>query len=163
MPKRDFIKVAKQLYWNHTSAWMFFCKLAAHFQNSFGWLRTPLDGCVCKTTSQQPRIVKQTILNWSPSLKSFASFQHVPEWFRIAIQRNLLCLPVHFMSVIVLQVDVSLKFGTCSITSQWDEFRINNATLQFHILFGICFVLFFITEFVFLYFLRKYQIFAREY
>ena len=26
---------AKQLYWNHTSAWVFSCKFAAHFQNTF--------------------------------------------------------------------------------------------------------------------------------
>ena len=24
-----------QLYWNHTSTWMFFCKFAAYFQNIF--------------------------------------------------------------------------------------------------------------------------------
>ena len=28
-------KVAKQLYWNHTSAWVFSCKFAAYFQNTF--------------------------------------------------------------------------------------------------------------------------------
>ena len=31
MPKCDFNKVAKQLYWNRTSAWVF-CKFAADFQ-----------------------------------------------------------------------------------------------------------------------------------
>ena len=35
MPKCDFNKVAKQLYWNHTSAWVFFRKFAAYFQNPF--------------------------------------------------------------------------------------------------------------------------------
>ena len=34
MPKSDFNKVALQLYWNHTSAWVFFCKFAAYFQNT---------------------------------------------------------------------------------------------------------------------------------
>ena len=28
-------KVALQLYWNHTSAWVFSCKFAAYFQNTF--------------------------------------------------------------------------------------------------------------------------------
>ena len=37
--------VALQLYWNHTSAWVFPCKFAAYFQNFF--LRTPLGGCFC--------------------------------------------------------------------------------------------------------------------
>ena len=39
MPKCDFNKLAKQLYWNRTSAWVFSWKLAAYFQNTF------LDGC----------------------------------------------------------------------------------------------------------------------
>ena len=39
MPKCDFNKVAKQLYWqlywNRTSAWVFSCKFAAYPQNTF--------------------------------------------------------------------------------------------------------------------------------
>ena len=35
MLKCDFNKVAKQLYWNRTSAWVFSCKFAAYFQNTF--------------------------------------------------------------------------------------------------------------------------------
>ena len=35
MPKCDFNKVANQLYWNHTSVWVFSCKFAAYFQNTF--------------------------------------------------------------------------------------------------------------------------------
>ena len=36
MPKYDFNKVALQLYSNHTSAWLFSCKFAAHiFRTSF--------------------------------------------------------------------------------------------------------------------------------
>ena len=35
MPEYNFNKVAKQLYWNHTSAWVFSCKFAAYFQNTF--------------------------------------------------------------------------------------------------------------------------------
>ena len=35
MPKCYFNKVALQFYWNHTSAWLFSCKLAAYFQNIF--------------------------------------------------------------------------------------------------------------------------------
>ena len=49
MPKCDFNKVAKQLYWNHTPTWMFSCKFAAYFQsifpkNSFGGLVLKLVG-----------------------------------------------------------------------------------------------------------------------
>ena len=35
--KCDFNKVAKQLYWNQTSAWVLSCKFAAYFQNIFFW------------------------------------------------------------------------------------------------------------------------------
>ena len=34
MLKCDFNKVAKQLYWNHTLAWVFYSKFAASFQNT---------------------------------------------------------------------------------------------------------------------------------
>ena len=35
MPKYDFNKAAKQLYWNRTSACVFFCRFAAYFQKTF--------------------------------------------------------------------------------------------------------------------------------
>ena len=35
MPKCDFNKLALQLYWNRTLAWVFSCKFAAYFQNTF--------------------------------------------------------------------------------------------------------------------------------
>ena len=34
MPKYDFNKVAMQIYWSHTLAWVFSCKFAAFFQNT---------------------------------------------------------------------------------------------------------------------------------
>ena len=35
MSKYDFNKVALQLYWNSTVTWVFSCKFAAYFQNTF--------------------------------------------------------------------------------------------------------------------------------
>ena len=35
MPKCDFKKVAKQIYWNRASAWVFSCKFAAYLPNNF--------------------------------------------------------------------------------------------------------------------------------
>ena len=35
IPKCDFNKVALQLYWNCTSPWVFSCKFATYFQNTF--------------------------------------------------------------------------------------------------------------------------------
>ena len=37
IPMCDFNIVAKWLYWNHTSAWVFSCKFAVYFQNTFSW------------------------------------------------------------------------------------------------------------------------------
>ena len=42
IPKRDFNNTAKQLYWNHTSTWVFSCKSAAYFFKT-PFLRTPLE------------------------------------------------------------------------------------------------------------------------
>ena len=44
MLKSNFNKVALQLYRNRTSTWVFSCKFAAYFQNSF-FIRVPLEGC----------------------------------------------------------------------------------------------------------------------
>ena len=56
MPKCDFNKVALQLYWNQTLAWVFSYKFAAYFQNIFPlehlW-RTASD---CKTISDKQRL-----------------------------------------------------------------------------------------------------------
>ena len=35
MAKCDFNKTAKHFYWNHTSAWIFSCKFAAYFRDTF--------------------------------------------------------------------------------------------------------------------------------
>ena len=35
MPKCDFNKIAKQLYWNRTLGYVFSCKFTAYFQNTF--------------------------------------------------------------------------------------------------------------------------------
>ena len=35
IPKCDFNKVVKQLYWNHTSEWVSSSRFAAYFQNNF--------------------------------------------------------------------------------------------------------------------------------
>ena len=48
MPKCDFNKVALQLYWKYTSAWVFCCKFCYIFSEHH-FLRTPLDGCFWKS------------------------------------------------------------------------------------------------------------------
>ena len=39
MPKSDFNKVTKQLYWNHSLAWVLSCKFAAYSQQTFSYER----------------------------------------------------------------------------------------------------------------------------
>ena len=47
------IKLLKQLYWNRTSTWVFSCKFAAYFQNTFSyeylWVATSEANDMCKT------------------------------------------------------------------------------------------------------------------
>ena len=62
MPKRDFNKVALQLYWNHALAWLFSCKFAAYFrtlyaENTSGWL--VLDGLLSSFWANQCRLHRQ--------------------------------------------------------------------------------------------------------
>ena len=67
--------VAKQLYWNRTSAWVFSSKFAALFSEHF-YLRTPLDGCFCKSkVKKRPQCYsynrnKNLILNRLEEIKS---------------------------------------------------------------------------------------------
>ena len=49
MPTWDFHKFALQLFWNHTSAWVFSSKFDAYFQNAFSkehlWRATSVVRC----------------------------------------------------------------------------------------------------------------------
>ena len=72
MPKCDFNKVAKKLYWNHTSAWMFSCKVAAYFQKHL-FLRTPLDDCFWKMQFSSTLNCNQK-LKWYLSIELTLSF-----------------------------------------------------------------------------------------
>ena len=39
MSKYNFNKVLKQLYWSHSSAWVFSCEFTAYFQNhTLAWV-----------------------------------------------------------------------------------------------------------------------------
>ena len=51
MPKCDFNKVALQLYWKHTSAWVFSCKFDAYFQIRAPFFKSTSEGLLL----QKPR------------------------------------------------------------------------------------------------------------
>ena len=78
MPKCDFNKVALQLYWNRTSAWVFSCKFAAYFQNTFsqntsGWLllNLTLEGkIVIHKTIAVSKIVFKSFITTVPKHKN---------------------------------------------------------------------------------------------
>ena len=46
MPKCDFNKIALHLYWNRTSAWVFSCKFAPYFQNTFSQEHLKVAACI---------------------------------------------------------------------------------------------------------------------
>ena len=68
MPKCDFNKVAKQLNWNHTLAWVFSCKSCCIF-SEYLFLRTPLGGCFCSKFIRFLKIWVQYSLQLTDTLK----------------------------------------------------------------------------------------------
>ena len=62
--------VALHLYWNHTSSWVFSCKFAAFFQNTFSWER------VWRAASRPFKIYEQkTKTNMKPEINWYSSIQ----------------------------------------------------------------------------------------
>ena len=59
-----------QLYWNHTSAWVFSCKFAAYFQNTFSWEH------LWVTASQSGTLVENgLIMRYGNGSKYFLHFE----------------------------------------------------------------------------------------
>ena len=64
MSKCDFNKIAKQLYWNHTSAYVFSCKFATYFRTTF-----------LRNTSG--RLLLNEVLNWNYFDRSYQCHSNV--------------------------------------------------------------------------------------
>ena len=77
IPKCDFNKVAKQLYSNHNSAWVFSCKFATYFWNTF------------------PRNTSRGLLL---NTISYRKFRHLPKQFH----RLFLCVCVKQTGVVLV-------------------------------------------------------------
>ena len=104
MPKYHFNKVAKQLYWNHTSAWVF----SEHL-----FLRTDMDACFSFLEMQerlmQTKVVTKTFLiylkNKTISITIKSSFKYVCYWyhwlwwmfflFHVMTERHYFFIKVH--------------------------------------------------------------------
>ena len=71
MSKCDFNKIAKKLYWNHTSAWAFSCKFTAYFQNTFSYENLWVAVSVNNVNFQN---IKKTIAKHEKSETSEANF-----------------------------------------------------------------------------------------
>ena len=56
MPKCDFKILALQLYWNYASSWVFSCKFAAYFQNTFA--EEHLRGTASKTYKEEIQVTE---------------------------------------------------------------------------------------------------------
>ena len=58
-------KHPKQLYWNHTSAWVFSCKLAAYSENTFSYEHVSaadpdyIHFCKCSSHIYSDKIIKK--------------------------------------------------------------------------------------------------------
>ena len=87
MPKCHFNAVALQLYLNHTSEWVFSCKCAAYFQNTFkntseGLLLTTID---LEFTSKSQHLAKFLFWKWLWTLGHKISLD-----FKISVVRSLI-------------------------------------------------------------------------
>ena len=67
MPKCNFNKVAKQLYWNRTSAWVFSCKFDAYFQNTF--------------SQEHLWVAASETMNFLPWIKPTSVLIHLKYWY----------------------------------------------------------------------------------
>ena len=89
MPKCNFNKVALQLYWNRTSVWVFSCKFAAYFQNTFfqEQLWTAASGSktrkYCKLWSIKERLQKKWKVKRKIKKLTTLSKQHVLKYWRV--------------------------------------------------------------------------------
>ena len=86
--KCDFSKVALQLYWNRTSAWMFFCKFAAYF------LTASLKNTSCRAVSEF-RKFRESIMNLSGLFQQFLVCQDNAR--NSQIHSSFLCLKNKFL------------------------------------------------------------------
>ena len=103
MPNCDFNKVAKKLYWNHPSAWVFSCKFSAYFQDIFpkntfrelllssviSWVSPPMSFDITPVTSSG--LGERQCLAWiEQSVLSFF-FRNMIDWFLFVFSEFLWC------------------------------------------------------------------------
>ena len=103
------------LYWNHASAWVFSCKFATYFQNTF-FLRTLLDGCFCLIFAQcfqtMSSIYAKVVLYLISNQISDACYQNnVPFYLETLIfNRLLLFMELKRCSLTVISIGRCLFF-----------------------------------------------------
>ena len=83
MPKCDFNKVALQLHWDHTLAWVFFCKCVSYFQNNFllehlmmGYFWTYLTIFFETVFSEMLRAIKKSWVLWQIFITTLQTVKH---------------------------------------------------------------------------------------
>ena len=95
MRKRDFNKAALKLYWNLPSAWVFSCKIAAYFQNTFSQ----------RSTLRWLLLAKLTF--WSKLVGQKSSAEKISEkWIR----GSNIVLSTLFLTVFVFKPIVTFNF-----------------------------------------------------
>ena len=85
MSQCDFNKVPKQLCWNQTSAWVFSCKFAVYFQNTFYQVHLRVAACGVKTIFSVKFVnkLKERTALWDQIWPRYG-----PDTIFIAIQNN---------------------------------------------------------------------------
>ena len=79
-------KVTKQLYWNHTSPWIFSCKLAAFFQNTF---RTTFLEQLWRATSACSKFLGAAMINSAFRPSEYQEFRWT-WWLNVLVYSQLL-------------------------------------------------------------------------
>ena len=132
MPKCDFNKVAKQLYRNYTSAWVYSCKFAAYFQNMISYEHLWAAASELWTSHHFPvcqKILFNEAVNWPNnlfwrSLRNIYNFSKLDSTTHSLLLLLFLCplvflllQPVCHMSVICLFLSVTSMPLFCSCLS----------------------------------------------
>ena len=77
MSKYDLNNVVLQLYWNHISAWVFYYKFAAYFQNSFSleqlW-RAACENTILKLTMKNSWRIRSQVSSLSQKSKNVTPY-----------------------------------------------------------------------------------------
>ena len=129
MPKCDFNEFALQLYWNHTSAWVSFCKFAVYSIYRTPFSTTPLCGYFCSENPEKSicqslffnkvagiRDSDTRVFLWNLRKFRGRSFSRTP--LKVASERALFIYFRFFFHIDLINLFRTSNF-VCNIRSLW--------------------------------------------